>query len=91
MVPWELKAWSDYSLINIYPNPVANILFVDGVFMTDKNAIQINDVLGNVVCEWNNIEHMTPSIDVSKLSKGIYFITIENENGLSVMRVMKTD
>ncbi|MBL0051256.1 MAG: T9SS type A sorting domain-containing protein [Bacteroidetes bacterium] len=58
--------------------------------MTDKNAIHINDVLGNVVCEWNNINTSTPSLDVSKLSKGIYFITIENENGLSVMRVMKT-
>lgn len=79
------------SLINIYPNPVANILFIDGVFMTDKNAIHINDVLGNVVCEWNNINTSTPSIDVSKLTKGVYFVTIENENGVRVMRVMKTD
>lgn len=78
------------SLINIYPNPVANILFIDGDFEAENNSLLINDVSGHTVYQANTI-HTTSILDVSKLVKGVYFVTIKNENGVSVMRIMKTD
>ena len=53
--------------ILIYPNPVNNMLTIEGRVVKD---IIIYSVLGKVVLKMSNQN----SIDVSSLSKGVYFI-----------------
>ena len=71
----EALSLGDNSLVlevNIYPNPTANYLFIEG----NKNplAISIYNLLGTeVVSEFN-----THKIDVSELSKGVYIINVSD-------------
>jgi uncharacterized protein YjdB len=71
--------------INIYPNPVQNQLFIE---LTEGkiSAINILGLFGKVVLSNPNY---TKSIDVSGLSKGIYILKIETENGVSATRFVK--
>ncbi len=61
--------------INIYPNPVNDILFID----TENNrnfSIQIIDNLGRTVIEQKLNKNF---VDVSNLSKGVYTLIISDE------------
>ena len=66
--------------INIYPNPVKDMLFID---LNNSNLINseisITDIPGNIVIN-NKIDKLNYSIDLSKLNKGMYFININNVN-----------
>lgn len=65
--------------VEIYPNPVDNILNINGM---NLNQITIYNYLGqkvlNVICNSN-------SIDVSNLPKGIYLINMIDDSGKSVI------
>jgi PKD repeat protein len=68
--------------LNIYPNPANNLIYIENVFnnVTIKNKeINIIDVLGKTVISTvaNNIIH---KVDISNLSKGLYFIQINNKS-----------
>ena len=71
----DILSLGDNSLVldvNIYPNPTANYLFIEG----NKNplAISIYNLLGTeVVSEFN-----THKIEVSELSKGVYIINVSD-------------
>ena len=71
----EALSLGDNSLVlevNIYPNPTANYLFIEG----NKNplAISIYNLLGAEVISESN----THKIDVSELSKGVYIINVSD-------------
>ena len=57
--------------IIIYPNPVKNILTIDGLVVQD---VVIYSVLGKEVLKISNLN----TIDVSSLSKGVYFIKVSD-------------
>jgi hypothetical protein len=63
--------------INIFPNPSAKTIEIIGLEKISK--ITIIDFNGKSVLE---LESIQPSIDVSKLNKGIYFVRIESEKDL---------
>jgi Leucine-rich repeat (LRR) protein len=71
--------------ISIYPNPVQNQLFIE-ITEGKISAINILGLSGKVVLSNPNY---TKSIDVSGLSKGIYILKIETENGVSATRFVK--
>ncbi len=70
--------------ISIYPNPAQNILNIQ----TEEkiNTINIIDMLGrnSVINNFNNNQ-----VDVSNLSSGLYFITIQAENGSFKQKFIK--
>ena len=71
----EALSLGDNSLVlevNIYPNPTANYLFIEG----NKNPISISiyNLLGTEVISESN----TQKIEVSELSKGIYIISVSD-------------
>lgn len=70
------------SNINIYPNPVNDKLLIDGV--SDYDA-KIYNNLGQFVMETTN----TNTIDVSTLSKGIYFIKVSDGINSSTKKFIK--
>lgn len=56
--------------LSVYPNPAQNLLHIDGKKLC---ALIVTDLFGKVVLSNNDLD--TESIDISGLSKGIYFIS----------------
>lgn len=72
---------NESSNINIYPNPVNEILTIKGLEQ-NKVSIQIFDVSGKLVYHNKlNVNQNKIEIPVSHLEKGIYFIKIFNQFG----------
>jgi ELWxxDGT repeat protein len=69
------------SKIKIYPNPVSNHLTIENPFAKNQKLNVINQ-LGQTVLKQNN-NASTTSLDVSNLSKGLYFLNINTETGES--------
>lgn len=78
--------------IIIFPNPASEFIIVkieSTVF--SKSEFSICNVLGEKIYS-ENIDasaNITKNINVSKYSSGIYFVTLKNENGISVMKFVK--
>jgi len=77
------------SLIKIYPNPVQNLLFIKLLDNTPTtSSIKIISVDGKVVNQ-KLMEKKETTIDMSKFSKGIYFIHIIQNNKTTVEKIVK--
>ena len=67
--------------IRLYPNPADQTLYIDStIAMTDYSIISAQ---GSIVQEGKSNVN---SIDISRLSSGLYFITIRLENGKETMQ-----
>lgn len=65
------------SLVRVYPNPALSIVNIE----TDKPALlTITNLLGQKVLEMNNINGLV-QINTSKYNKGVYFVSLQFENG----------
>lgn len=71
--------------IAVYPNPVAETLFIasEGISIEKKTVYSIQ---GKLVLSENSASKI---IDVSKLSEGLYFIEISSSKGKSVQKFVK--
>ena len=58
--------------VKVYPNPVTNILTIDAGDLSLKDGITIINITGCTVLQANYTAKQT--IDVSSLSRGIYFV-----------------
>jgi hypothetical protein len=68
----------------VYPNPFINALVIKNV----PNAIiTVVDVLGKK--QHVIFNSASETLDTSHLPKGIYFLEVETENGVSVFKLMK--
>ncbi len=65
--------------INIYPNPVSDVLFVDSDIKISK--IRITDIKGQL-----QFEALGNRIDISELKAGVYFASIMDQEGNVVNR-----
>jgi hypothetical protein len=74
------------SELGLFPNPVDNILFVEG--MSSINQIWITDIQGRTVKSLNP-NSKTASIDFSDLKAGIYLLVVQQKNSRVVQRVVK--
>ena len=68
------KSINNYS---IYPNPASSKIYVD---IPNENNLKISTITGKTILEKMNFKG--GDIDVSKLSKGVYIITFENNKNL---------
>jgi hypothetical protein len=68
--------------IIIYPNPVKNILTIDGLVVQD---VVIYSVLGKEVLKISNQNR----VNVSSLSKGVYFIKVSDGINASTKKFIK--
>lgn len=78
---------AEYNKLNIaiYPNPVAETLFITSEGNTIEN-IKIYSIGGTQAIE---VSANVNSIDVSNLSEGLYFIEISSLEGKSVQKFVK--
>ena len=68
----------EQSLYSVYPNPVSNILIIDNPIGGNYQLNIINQLDQIVLRQKKNIS--STSLDVSALSKGLYFLNINSEN-----------
>ena len=71
-------------MVNIYPNPATNQITIDS---NEKiETIAIMDAMGKTV---KTIISTNNTIDVSNLTKGIYFLQIQTDKGLASKKFIK--
>lgn len=69
--------------ITVYPNPVADIAYLDGI---EENAdITVTSASGAVVLKQDNVNQ----IDLSGLSAGFYILTVKCADKVETIRVIK--
>ena len=75
-------------LFTVSPNPVKDILYISGFKDTRLYNISITDMLGKVL-QAGKISFLNNRIDVSTLSAGMYFISLQSSIGNEVYRFVK--
>jgi hypothetical protein len=75
--------------INAYPNPAKNLLTVKLNNTPTANAIiTISDITGKIV-KTIPVKQEQFTIDISALAKAIYFISYQDNNGKTVLKIEK--
>lgn len=70
----------------VFPNPASSSVEIK--FSKETNAVyMLTDVTGKEVTS-GKINGMTATIDVSKLTQGVYFLQLNNEEGRSVRKII---
>ena len=71
--------------LEVYPNPSKSIIYLK----SDSNPI-LDVEMFNLIGNRGEITHIDfDSIDISELSKGLYYLKIATENGTVVERIIK--
>lgn len=79
----EKSMWDDLSL---FPNPAGSYIRFGYTNPTWKDAtIELQDALGRTLLK----QDFAASIDVSFLSRGVYFVTVKNGTGLRSFKIIK--
>lgn len=66
----------------LYPNPTSNVIYIEFKNPSDIKKIIIYNSLGQLII----IEENQTKIDVSKFSKGVYFIEITSSKGKAIKK-----
>ncbi|MBN8641108.1 MAG: T9SS type A sorting domain-containing protein [Flavobacteriales bacterium] len=75
-----------FSNLNFFPNPVKNNLTISNTFLID--SIKITSILGQNILS-QNVNSLQTEIDMSELSKGIYFVKIISEGQEKTVKIVK--
>ncbi|MBW6536963.1 MAG: PQQ-dependent sugar dehydrogenase [Mariniphaga sp.] len=65
--------------VKVFPNPVKNMLFIEGLPVTGKTSVSLVDTKGSVVKTLDVSERSSIRISTNELTSGIYFLKILNE------------
>ncbi len=85
-----INKYAANNALKIYPNPASESITVKVEASGLSNAsIQINDLLGNTVYNTSTGASDLNVIDVSFLSKGIYFVRYNYGNGTSAIKKLQ--
>jgi hypothetical protein len=85
--PTSVGSGLNSETVKIYPNPATDELFVE--FGNEiYNHILITDIRGKVVISINDNHQESLKIDVSQLSKGVYAISLKNEERVKVVKLV---
>jgi hypothetical protein len=74
------------STFKIFPNPVNSKLNIE--FISRSQAFSITDILGQILIE-EKLTDLSREIDLSGLSKGIYFLNIQVDNRKQTFKIIK--
>ena len=74
---------NSYSVFNVYPNPNNGILNISLTNKSDKQTIEIKNIIGQTVYSQIAGNSSTTTINLSDINKGIYTVSLINENGTS--------
>lgn len=74
--------------IAVFPNPTSDVLYVDASFLASKAAIQLIDIMGNIILS-KTIASTKEELNITSLSKGVYFLIINSDNQTSIKKIIK--
>ena len=74
---------NSFSVFNVYPNPNNGILNISLSNTHDKQTIEIKNIIGQTVYSQFAGNSSTATINLSDINKGIYTVSLINENGTS--------
>tara|TARA_B100001057_G_scaffold500508_1_gene615973 strand:- start:1616 stop:3433 length:1818 start_codon:yes stop_codon:yes gene_type:complete len=74
---------NSYSTFDIYPNPNKGMLNISLTNTSDKQTIEIKNLIGQTVYSQIASNSSTVNINLSDFNKGIYTVSLINENGTS--------
>lgn len=78
--------------MSIYPNPTTGVFNLQlSSSVSDILSIRIIDALGKVILEEENVAidgTLMRRIDISQFSKGVYYLTVDGEQGLTTKKIM---
>jgi plastocyanin len=81
------------TLVSVYPTvarDVVNLNVKDGFSSNKKMNVEVYNVLGNKVINFDFLSGNTTQINVADLAKGIYFVAIKEDNTvLGVQKIIK--
>lgn len=75
--------------VQIYPNPISNLLTVDFGKEVQLDNINITDAWGRIIYNHAALSAKTMKIDLSKESNGIYFLNIQANQETKVLKIIK--
>ena len=75
--------------IQVYPNPISNILTVDFGKEIQLDNVFITDALGRVIYDNSSLTTQVMKIDLSKESTGIYFLNLNVNQETKVLKIIK--
>jgi len=76
------------SVLKIYPNPVKDVLTIEAE--APIKSITVSNLSGLMVVRKDTLRRVsTETISTSKLSEGIYLLTVETEKGKMVKKIIK--
>ncbi len=83
--------WSTDNLFSFSPNPTSGIINVSFNLISEKSILIISNIVGETIyCE--NIQMKgNEIIDLTKYSKGIYFIAFQNRKGTATKKIVIAD
>jgi len=76
------------SSVQLYPNPVKDILTIQGLDANATSNISITDVQGNVVAKTTTTDTHY-SWNIKQLAAGTYFIKIESRSKIETIKFIK--
>lgn len=77
---------ANYAFINVFPNPFAEIVSLRSIDFI--SMIEITNILGERLLS-TSISSNGAEIDLSNLPKGIYYLKIWSENGITGRKILK--
>ena len=90
--PLSINELTNSPEISLFPNPGTSTLTLEIKDNTNNNLpsnIIITDVLGETVYKQSAPINNHPTIDISQLSKGIYFLEVQTEKGITRKKFAK--
>ncbi len=74
---------NSYSTFNVFPNPNNGILNISMANSSGKQTIEIKNIIGQTVYSKITSNSSNNTINLSNINKGIYTVSLINENGTS--------
>ncbi|MFK7772603.1 MAG: T9SS type A sorting domain-containing protein [Saprospiraceae bacterium] len=89
-VPTSIKAPTQTLELNVYPTAVTDEFFVEvsEELLNKKTQISVVNNLGQVIHN-NTITNTKERLDASNFPSGIYYVRINNENGIGTKKIIK--
>jgi hypothetical protein len=73
---------------SIYPNPSNDFVTIQFSGAGDSKDVSLSNVLGDIMLEEKNIKGDKTELDVSVLSKGIYFVKVSHRDQISNHKII---
>jgi len=75
------------SSIQLFPNPASDLLHLSFTQQSSEVTIQLFDITGHLIKSLITYKN-NPSIDISELSNGLYFVSISGKNFTASRKIM---